>query len=65
MTRFGLGGTCGGDNFTSFGAANKATKKYENKSDRGLRRQPDDDFTQQPTKNLQARWKGDHTGCAT
>jgi hypothetical protein len=21
--------------------------------------------TQQPTKNKQARWRGDHTGCAT
>ena len=65
VTRFDLGGTCGGDDFTSFGAANEATKNKENKSDRGLRRQPDDDFTQQPTKNMQARWRGDHTGRAT
>ena len=36
MTRFDLGGTCGGDDFTSFGAANEATKNEENKSDRGL-----------------------------
>ena len=27
VTRFDLGGTCGGDDFTSFGAANEATKK--------------------------------------
>jgi len=26
VTRFDLGGTCGGDDFTSFGAANEATK---------------------------------------
>jgi hypothetical protein len=37
----------------AFGAANDATKKSENKSDRGLRRPPIDDFTQQPTKNMQ------------
>ena len=60
VTRFDLGGMCGGDNFTSFGATNEATKNEENKSDRGLWRQPDDDFTQQPTKNMQARWRGDH-----
>ena len=68
VTRFDLGGTCGGDDFTSYGAANEATKNLENKSNRGLslRWQPDDNFfTQQPTKNLQARWRGDHTGCAT
>ncbi len=65
VTRFDLGGTCGGDNFTSFGATNEATKNEENKSDRGLRRQPDDNFTQQPTKNMQAQWRGDHTGRAT
>ncbi len=53
VARFDLGRTCGGDNFTSFGAANEATTNEENKSDRGLRRQPDNDFTQQPTKNIQ------------
>ena len=65
MTRFDLGGTCGGDDFTSFGTANEATKNKENKSDRGLRRQPDDDFTQQPTKNIQERRRADHKGRAT
>jgi hypothetical protein len=34
----------GGDNFTSFGAAKEATKKYKNKTDHGLRRPPDDEF---------------------
>ena len=27
VTRFDLGGTCGGDDFTSFGAANRGNKK--------------------------------------
>jgi len=65
VTRFDLGGTCGGDDFTSFGATNEVTKNEENKSDRGLRRQLDDDYTQQPTKNMQAQWRGDHTGRTT
>ena len=64
VTRFDLGGTCGGDDFTSFGAANEATKNKENKSDRGLWRQPDDNFTQQPTKNIQEQRRADHKGRA-
>ena len=62
VTIFDLGGMCGGDNFTSFGAANEATKNKENKSDRCLRRQPDDNFTQQLTKNIQERRRADHKG---
>ena len=65
VTIFDLGGTCEGDNFTSFGAANEATKNEENKSNRVLRRQPDDDFTQQPTKNIQEQQRADHKGRAT
>ena len=65
VTIFDLGGTCGGGDFTSFGAANEATKTEENKLDRGLSRQPDDDFTQQPTKNIQERRRADHKGRAT
>ena len=65
VTRFDLSGTCGGGNFTSFGAANEVTKNEENKSDRGLRMPPDDVFTQQPTKNMQVRRRGDQTGHAT
>jgi hypothetical protein len=63
--RFDLDRMCGGDDFTSFGAANESTKNEENKSDRGLRWQPDDDFTQQPTKNMQEQRRGYHTGRTT
>ena len=44
MTICDHGGTYGGEDLMSFGAANEATKNKENKSDCGLRRQPDDDF---------------------
>ena len=64
VTRFDLGGMCVGDDFTSFGAANEATKaKKINQivvlAAAGQR------FTQQPTKNIQERQRADHKGCAT
>jgi hypothetical protein len=65
VTRFDLIGTCGGDDLTSFEAANEATENEENKSDCGLRRQPNDNFTQQSTKNIQEQGRVDHKGRAT
>jgi hypothetical protein len=44
MTRCDDSGTHGGDEFTSYGAANEATKNRENKTDRGLRGPLDNKF---------------------
>ena len=54
VTRFDRGSMCGGGYFTSFGAVNEGGK-IKQTSVRGLSRwPPDEDFTQQPTKNTQA-----------
>ena len=54
VTRCDRGRMCGGDYFTSFGAVNEGGK-IKQTSVRGLSRwPPDEDFTQQPTKNTQA-----------
>jgi len=55
----------GGEISRHLGRRMRQQKNEENKSDRGLRRPPDDDFTQQPTKNMQVRRRGDQTGRAT
>jgi hypothetical protein len=39
-------------------------KNKENKTDLGLRRLLNNDFTQQPTKNKRARQRGDEKGRA-
>ena len=44
MPRCNDSGTHGGDEFTSYGAANEATKNRENKTDRGIRGPLDDEF---------------------
>ncbi len=44
LTRQECSGMYVGDDFTSFGVANEATKDKENKTDCGLRRPPDDKF---------------------
>jgi len=44
MTRCDDSGTHGGDEFTSYGAANEVTKNRENKTDRGIRGPLDDEF---------------------
>ncbi len=51
MMRCDHGGTYGGDNFTSFGAANEATKKLRKKTDCGLRGPPDDKFDTTTNQN--------------
>ena len=55
----------GGGEFMSFGVANKATKNKENKTDRGLGNCQTTNSTQQPTKNMQTRQRGNHTGRVT
>ncbi len=54
-----------GDDFTSFGAANEATKKSDNKTDHGLRGRLRTNNTQQSTENTRLQWRRVRKGCKT
>ena len=59
MTRCDDSRTHGGDGFTSYGAANEATKNRENKTDRGLRGPLDDEFNTTTNQNHAGTTDGD------